>query len=336
MSTGPFSTFRRAGVYVGFEEFKGLEPAVRGGQTFHFRPDDFDNPLARPNIPSRSGGTRAQPTRILIDLDEIEMIAANWALWFEVHGWDDRPIVFATPEYPGIVSRQLLCAKRGTPYTRWFVTGGGGSLAYRGVSSVVHWLARRATGTPRPERVPLADAWRIGQELARMAEAGSPPCVVSSPSTAARVCLAMHEHGQRLSGVAFVLGGEPFTEARKRTLESVGAVGVPSFGTSEAGAVGAQCSHPAAVDDVHLLVASDVPAAREVVQHGRTGLVYPRGDVAALATVTLRAARDPGLRARIGRTARARAEEYSLAQVLDAYETLLEKVAQRRPGADLS
>ncbi|HEY7601497.1 MAG TPA: hypothetical protein VIB60_03235 [Methylomirabilota bacterium] len=249
---GALQHLRAAGVYVRFEELKGLEPAVRGGQTFHFRPDDFDNPLVRPNIPSRSGGTRAQPARILIDLDEIEMMAANWTLWFEAHGWDRRPIVFATPEYPGIVSRQLLCAKRGTPYARWFATGRGGSLAYRGVSAAVHWLARRATGTPRPERVPLADAWRIGEELARMAETGLPPCVISSPSTAARVCLAMDERGQRLPGVAFVLGGEPFTEARKQTLGAVGAVGVPSFGMSEAGAVGAQCPQPAAVDDVHL------------------------------------------------------------------------------------
>ena len=67
------------------------------------------------------------------------------------------------------------------------------------------------------------------------------------------------------------------------------------------------------------------------------GVAAGRGltvDVAALAAVTLRAARDPGLRARIGRTARARAEQYSLAQLLDAYEALLEKVAERQAGID--
>lgn len=249
---GALQHLRRAGVYVRFEEFKGLEPAVRGGQTFQFRPGDFDNPLVRPSIPSASGGTRSWPTRMHIDLDEIGTIAANWALWFEAHAWGGRPIVFATPEYPGIVSRQLLCAKRGTPYARWFVTGHGGSPAYRGVSAAVHWLARRATGASKPQRVPLAHAWRIGEELARMAAEGPPPCVVSSPSTAVRVCLAVHERGQRLPGVAFLLGGEPFTEARKLAMESVGAVGVPNFGTSEAGAVGAQCPHPVAVDDLHL------------------------------------------------------------------------------------
>jgi glycosyltransferase involved in cell wall biosynthesis len=82
-----------------------------------------------------------------------------------------------------------------------------------------------------------------------------------------------------------------------------------------------------------VLIASDVPAARQVVRHGHTGLLYPRGDVAALAATTLRAAHDPGLRARIGRKARQRAEESSVVQLFDAYEALLGKVADRRSSA---
>jgi hypothetical protein len=247
-------TLRDAGVHVRFEEFKGLEPAVRGGREFRFRPEDFDNPLARPAIPSSSGGTRGRPTRTLIDLDETAATAANWSLWFDAHGWHGRPIVFVTPQYPSMVNRQLRCAKMGSPHTRWFATGTGGSAAYLGVSAVLHWLARLATGAPKPERVPLAEAWRIGEALAAMAERGRPPCVVTSPSTAARVCLAAQDRGRSLPGVAFLLGGEPFTEARRRVIASVGALGVPSFGTSEASQVGAQCPHPGSVDDVHVFL----------------------------------------------------------------------------------
>ena len=243
---------RDAGVHVRFEEFKGLEPAVRSGRELWFRPEDFDNPLTRPSIASSSGGTRGRPTRILIDLDEIATTAANWTLWFDAHGWHGRPVVFVTPEYPGIVGRQLRCAKMGAPYTRWLATGTGGSAAYLGVSAVVHWLARRATGVPKAERMPLAEAWRIGEALAAIAESGPPPCVLSSPSTAARVCLAVRDRGRALPGVAFLLGGEPFTEARRDAIASVGAFGVPNFGTSEASLVGAQCPNPGAVDEVHV------------------------------------------------------------------------------------
>jgi hypothetical protein len=249
---GALGSLRGAGVYVSFKEFKGLAPAVRGGQTFQFHADDFDNPLARAHVPGTSGGTRARPTRILIDLDDVAMTSAYWALWFEAHDWHGRPIVFATPEYPGIVTRQLRCAKLGMPYRQWFATGGGGSPAYVGVSTVVHWLARRATGVPKPKRVPLAEAWRIGEALASMLDDGPAPCVVSSPSTAARVCLVMRDRGRVLPGVTFLLGGEPFTDARRSAIASVGAKGVPNFGTSESGPVGAQCPHPEATDDIHV------------------------------------------------------------------------------------
>ena len=51
------------------------------------------------------------------------------------------------------------------------------------------------------------------------------------------------------------------------------------------------------------LVASDIPAAREVVEHGRNGLLFPVGDVQALAATIARTAADPALRAEIGRHA---------------------------------
>jgi hypothetical protein len=249
---GALEYLRQDGVYVSFEEYKGFEPAVRRGRTLRFRPGDFDNPLVRANVPTTSGGTRARPSRILIDLDDIEMTSAYWALWFDTHGWHGRPVVFVTPEYPGIVTRQLRCAKIGMPYRRWFATGSGGSTAYLSVSTLVHWLARRATGVPRAERVPLTEAGRIGDALAGMLDAGPPPCVVSSPSTAARICVATGERGRSLPGVTFLLGGEPFTEARRIAIAAAGAVGVPNYGTSETGPIGAQCPHATAPDEVHV------------------------------------------------------------------------------------
>ena len=78
-----------------------------------------------------------------------------------------------------------------------------------------------------------------------------------------------------------------------------------------------------------VLVASDIPAAREVVDDGETGLLFPCGDVEALARTTLRAAGETALRERIGLNARKRAESHSFAQMADAYEALLRETAQR-------
>jgi glycosyltransferase involved in cell wall biosynthesis len=51
-------------------------------------------------------------------------------------------------------------------------------------------------------------------------------------------------------------------------------------------------------------VASDIDAAREVVIHGRTGLLFRKGDLHDMADQILLAASDPALRARIAGPAR--------------------------------
>ncbi|MGH7358098.1 MAG: glycosyltransferase, partial [Candidatus Rokuibacteriota bacterium] len=75
-----------------------------------------------------------------------------------------------------------------------------------------------------------------------------------------------------------------------------------------------------------VLVASDIPAVREVVTDGATGLLFGTGDVEALATKILLAAADPALRATIGRQARERVRAHSLDEAVLAYARLLEGV----------
>jgi glycosyltransferase involved in cell wall biosynthesis len=77
------------------------------------------------------------------------------------------------------------------------------------------------------------------------------------------------------------------------------------------------------------LIASDIPAAREVIDDGKTGLLFRTGDVSHLAERVLEAARDPELRARIGRRARRRVAVHSLPRVVAAYSELLGSVVLR-------
>ena len=78
-----------------------------------------------------------------------------------------------------------------------------------------------------------------------------------------------------------------------------------------------------------LLVASDIPAAREVIRHGENGLLFPKADVQQL-SATLVAARDPRLRARLGRAARNSVKGHSLAAVTDRYVRLFRDVIAGR------
>jgi glycosyltransferase involved in cell wall biosynthesis len=57
------------------------------------------------------------------------------------------------------------------------------------------------------------------------------------------------------------------------------------------------------------LLASDVTGAREVVDHGESGFLFPVGDVDAIADLIVKLAADPDLRHRIGTNARAYVEQ---------------------------
>ncbi|MEA2308537.1 MAG: hypothetical protein QOI65_823 [Thermoleophilaceae bacterium] len=76
------------------------------------------------------------------------------------------------------------------------------------------------------------------------------------------------------------------------------------------------------------LIASDIPAAREVIDDRENGLLFPTGDVPALARAILVAAGDPTLRAELGRRARRSVARHSLDQVVAAYARLLESLAR--------
>jgi glycosyltransferase involved in cell wall biosynthesis len=72
-----------------------------------------------------------------------------------------------------------------------------------------------------------------------------------------------------------------------------------------------------------VLVASDIPAAREVVEDGETGLLFPVGDTERLAETIGRLARDARLRTEIGRRAVRNAAAHDLTATVSAYERLL-------------
>lgn len=78
-----------------------------------------------------------------------------------------------------------------------------------------------------------------------------------------------------------------------------------------------------------VIVASDIPGAREVIEDGQTGLLFRKGDPEALAAVILRAASDPAWRTAIGQRARERVGSHALPRVVAAYADMLRRVADR-------
>lgn len=79
-----------------------------------------------------------------------------------------------------------------------------------------------------------------------------------------------------------------------------------------------------------LLLASDIPAAREVVTDGESGLLFRMGDIDDLVAKTFHALEDPLLRSRIGQTARTHVQRHALDVMTTSYEDLLLRVARRQ------
>ncbi len=130
---------------------------------------------------------------------------------------------------------------------------------------------------------------------------------------------------ERLAGELGLGDGVRFlgfvTEAEKRRLlRRAWAVVYPSpkegWGISNVEA--AACGTPA--------LASDSPGLRESVRHGETGFLVPHGDVRALAERMVALAADATLVVRLGRSARAFAEQLSWERAAGATEAHLHRV----------
>jgi len=68
-----------------------------------------------------------------------------------------------------------------------------------------------------------------------------------------------------------------------------------------------------------VIISSNIPAGREVIDHGQTGLLFRTGDPADLAKKVLLAARNPLLRTAMGDAARRRVCVHDIENVVDQY-----------------
>lgn len=78
------------------------------------------------------------------------------------------------------------------------------------------------------------------------------------------------------------------------------------------------------------VIAADAGGPAEFVVDGENGLLYPPGDVDALAAALTRIARDPDLRARLGEAGRARAAAFTPAAVAEQVQALYDELLARR------
>ena len=251
---GALSALAAAGVYVTFDEFKGRRQAVRGSRRFQFADVDFDNPRVSPHFEVTSGGTRGAPTSVKMSLAFVTDQATGTLLALNAHGLAQH--AHAIWMVAG-VAPLLTYAKLGRPPLAWYSTMN--RMPFRMIAGAQFLAALgRLQGCrlPRPVFHDLANPAGLASWLGRMTRDGKSICVTTYASSAVRICVAAAEQGLSLERVCFIALGEPYTEAKKRLVDAVGARALVRYAFAEGGVVGYGCANPRAPDDLHLLTNS--------------------------------------------------------------------------------
>ena len=79
------------------------------------------------------------------------------------------------------------------------------------------------------------------------------------------------------------------------------------------------------------VVAADTPGNRELVVHGREGLLVPAGDASAWSAALARMLDETGLARQLGAAARQRAADFALAKMVDQHLTLFQQLTHGKP-----
>jgi hypothetical protein len=260
---GALGALYRRGVYLTVDELKGRRPAVRGSATVHVEPRLLRVPGAAAHVVTHSSGHRGSRTMLAVDVTSVRVQASNLAVLLEARdglGW-----VHATWAIPGsaVTVRLHQFQMLGLRVARWFsqvdARAPGLHARYRWsvrLQRLGSWLS--GVPLPAPEYVPVGDPLPIARWMATTIREGRTPHLWTFPSSAVRVCQTAAQAGLQLAGAQFTTSGEPMTSARRRTIERLGAIVQPLYGSSETGLLGYGCLVRDGGEDFHVL--SDVHA----------------------------------------------------------------------------
>jgi hypothetical protein len=257
---GTLSGLRAAGVYVTFEEFKGLEPIVRGGREIPAESEHFDNPHLTQYHTIGTGGSTGRSRRVLMDLDHLRARLPLIRLGEEVHGTFHMPSAFWFEIPPGNgLDSVLQRVPLGNPPERWFTpirgSRDGSSARFRMATTAAITVARLSGAkVPYPEYLPLERAGVIAEWAAGALKRRGACVLRAHVSKALRVALAAREKGIDLTGAVFCSGGEPPSPAKVAGITGAGARFYSNYYFTEAGPVGMSCTHTTDPNDQHLFL----------------------------------------------------------------------------------
>lgn len=249
---------RAEGVYVSFEEFKGLVPIVRGSLRLEPSPSHFDNPSGHRYYSTTTGGTTGAGRRVRLDLEHLEALLPGRIVVRDVQGLTGIPAASWSDLPPaGGLKGILLSAAAGENATHWFITRGYSwkrGFRYRAATHATLTAARLAGANVMwPKHVPLEQAVTLARWARDQVSSHGSCTIHSSVSRILRIAIAARESGIDLTGVILRGGGEPPTRSKVAQITASGATFHSSYAFSEVGTVGSSCLNATGPNDQHLM-----------------------------------------------------------------------------------
>jgi hypothetical protein len=287
---GALAELFHQGVYLTVDELKGHVPVVRGSASLHVEPRQLRNPALVPQIMGHSSASRGSGSVVALDLDlERERQAPVYLAFESLGGMEWEHARWSMPG--GSLGVLLRYAVGGPAYSVWFtmVDPASPKLSPRYQWSIRFALwASRIGGAPipRPRYASLDHPMPILGWMQEQLREGKVPHLTCPASAGVRLAQAASAQGMDLAGARLMVTGEPLTQARRRTIEEVGARCMSCFAASEVGNIGLGCAAPEAADDAHLL-----EGVLALIQPGVTGSARGLPPTALLLTSLSSAAR---------------------------------------------
>ena len=183
-------------------------------------------------------------------LSYVAELAPSIAVTLRAHGLADADqAIWQTAS----LMQLLRFARVGRPPVAWFHPVQPLSPKVRAVGSYLRiYGGLLGCSLPSPAWSDAQNPRLMATWLHQRAATRRPICLTSYASSAVRVCAAAVEGGLSLPGVCFIVLGEPFTEAKRRVIESAGAQVIVNYSAVEANTIAYGCATPTAPDDLHL------------------------------------------------------------------------------------
>jgi hypothetical protein len=255
---GTLQSLRSDGVYVSFEEFKGLTPIVRGSLTLEPAPSDFDNPSGRRYYSTTTGGTTGAGRRVRLDLEHLEALLPGRIVVRHVQGLTGIPAASWSDLPPaGGLKGVLLSAAAGEDATHWFITRDFSwkrGLRYRAATHATLSVARLSGASVMwPRHFPIEEAVELARWASHQVNLHGACTIHSSVSRILRIAIAAKENNIDLTGAILRGGGEPPTQSKVAQIVASGATFHSSYAFSEVGTVGSSCLNATGPNDQHLM-----------------------------------------------------------------------------------